>query len=168
MNEPEPFPTAGTTRVVAPEAIGRGALVGFVALLPVVLVIALLERGIDEFDTSAWAAVSFVLLLGVFLLAGWAAGTVRPDAPLTNGSLAGLGTFVIWIPLRILIWAVRGGQGLVSGEDPVLNPGAILMAFVLAGTFGLLGALLAARRARRSAPAGDPDTAPDTAPDTDV
>ncbi len=142
--------------------VGRGALAGFLALLPVVLLIAVLEREIDEFDTSAWAALAFVLLLAVFVLAGWIAGRASPDAPLTNGSLAGLGTFVLWIPLRILIWAVRGGQGLVSGDDPVLNPGAILVLFVFAGVFGMIGALLAARRVRR------PDDALAEPPPSDV
>lgn len=132
------------------EAVGRGAVAGFLALLPVVLVIAVLERQIEDFDTSAWAAVAFVLLLAVFGLAGWVAGAAAPDAPLTNGSLAGLGTFVLWIPLRILIWAVRGDQGLVSGDDRVLNPGAVLVLFVLAGSVGMVGAWLAARRARRA------------------
>jgi hypothetical protein len=135
-------------RPLDPEAVRRGAFAGFLALLPVVLVIAILERELDEFDTSAWAALAFLLLLLVFALAGWIAGATSPAAPLTNGSLAGLGTFALWIPLRILIWAVRGGQGLVSGDDPVLNPGAILVLFVFSGCFGMIGALLAARRKR--------------------
>ncbi len=127
-------------------AVGRGALMGLVALLPVVLATALAESNIDDFDTSGWAAVAFLALLAVYAYAGYVAGTVSTGAPLTNGSLAGIGTFVLWLPLRFLIWLVRGDQGLVNGDNPVFNPGAILLFFVVAGVAGMLGAILGARR----------------------
>lgn len=136
-----------TDSPINPMAVGRGALTGLIVLLPVVLATALAESNMTDFDTSAWAALAFLALLAVFAYAGYVAGTVSTDAPLTNGSLAGLGTFVLWIPLRVLIWVVRGDQGLVSGDNAVFNPGAILLFFVVAGVAGMLGAVLGARRA---------------------
>lgn len=129
-------------------AVGRGALYGLIALLPIVLVTAVAESNIDDFDTSGWAALAFLALVLCFGYAGWVAGTVDVEAPLTNGSLAGLGTFVMWIPLRVLIWAVRGDQGLFSGDNAVFHPGAILMFFVISGVAGMVGAVVSARRAR--------------------
>lgn len=134
--------------LVNPLAVGRGALYGLLALLPVVLATALAESNIDDFDTSGWAAVAFLALMLCFGYAGWVAGTVDVEAPLTNGSLAGLGAFVMWIPLRVLIWAVRGDQGLFGGDDPVFNPGAVLIFVVIAGVAGMVGAVISARRTR--------------------
>lgn len=133
--------------LISPLAVGRGALYGLLALLPVVLATALAESNIDEFDTSGWAALAFVALVLCFGYAGWVAGTVDVEAPLTNGSLAGLGAFMMWIPLRVLIWAVRGDQGLFSGDNAVFNPGALLVFVVISGVAGMVGAVISARRA---------------------
>jgi hypothetical protein len=78
-----------------------------------------------------------------------------PDAPLTHGTLAGVGALVAWIPLRIAIWLVRDeDRGLFGGADPALRPGQLFGAVVIAAGLGLLGAYVAARRSTPS-PAAD-------------
>ena len=57
---------------------------------------------------------------------GWPGGSC-PTACLTNGALAGVGAFVLWIPVRIVIWVVRDeNRGLFSGHSPALRPGQIV------------------------------------------
>ncbi|MEZ5169267.1 MAG: hypothetical protein R3A49_00800 [Acidimicrobiia bacterium] len=141
--------------VISPLAVGRGALYALLALLPVVLVGAVAESNIDDFETSGWAALAFLALVLCFGYGGWVAGAVDPEAPLTNGSLAGLGAFVMWIPLRVLIWAVRGDQGLFSGDNAVFHPGAILVFVVIAGVAGMVGAVVSARRSTARDEAAD-------------
>ena len=99
------------------------------------------------------ATLSFGPVFGgtAYLVAGIGAGRTAPDAPLSNGSLAGLGALVLWIPLRVLIWAVRdASNSLFTGDDPVLSPSRVFGQAVIAVAFGTIGALVAARRARRT------------------
>ena len=59
---------------------------------------------------------------------------------------------MLWIPIRIIIWAVReDGRGLFSGTNAALRPGQVFGAFVIAAAFAMLGGLLGARSLRRSA-----------------
>lgn len=137
-------------------AIGRGALVGFAVIVPVTIVNAVLHHEIAEFDDSGWRTPLYVLILVGYALAGWVAGRAQPESPLTHGTLAGFGALTMWIPARVVIWAVREDErGLVSGKDAALPPGQVFGAIVVAAALGMLGALLAARAQRRSSP--DPD-----------
>jgi hypothetical protein len=132
-------------------AVARGALVGLAIIVPVTILRAVLDREVRDFDDSGWIYPLFVLVLVAYFAAGWVAGRARPDLPFTHGALAGLGALVLWIPIRIVIWALReDGRGLFSGDDAALAPGQLFGAFVLAAAFGMIGALVAARLRSRS------------------
>jgi hypothetical protein len=106
---------------------------------------------VHDFDDSGWIYPLFVLILVAYGIAGWIAGRARPDAPLTHGALAGLGAFVLWIPIRVAIWAVReDGKALFSGDDAALNPGQVFGQLVISAAIGMLAAVVAAHLSRRS------------------
>ena len=141
---------------------------------------AILDHFLDDFDDSGWIYPLFVGVLVGYAVGGFVAGRASPDGALTNGTLAGLGAFVLWIPVRILIWLVRDeDKGLFSGHSAVLRPGQIFGHLVIASALGMLGGWLgrARRRTRRrtsgtrraarrrslgagSEPAGRPRTGP--------
>ena len=76
------------------------------------------------------------------------ASRLAVDAPYSNGIVAAIGAFVLWIPIRILIWAVRDSdQHLFSGTAPVFTPARILGQVVFAAALGAIGGVIAARRA---------------------
>src|SRR5918999_598971 len=93
-------------RIVEPAAVVRGAAAGLALIVPTTIIGALLDRSIDDFDDSAWRAALFVVILAAYFLSGWVAGRIA-QTPLSNGALAGLGAFVLWIPVRVVIWLVR-------------------------------------------------------------
>jgi hypothetical protein len=128
----------------------RGALVGLAIIVPVTVLRVALDREISNFDDSGWIYPLFVLILVGYASAGWIAGRARPDAPLAHGALAGIGVLVLWIPIRIVIWAVReDGRGLFSGDRAALSPGQVFGALVISATFAMIGAAVAARLASR-------------------
>jgi hypothetical protein len=146
-----PTPGAGPA-IVDWRAVGRGALLGLLVLVAASVVEALLDRNIDTFRDSGWIYPLFVAILFGYALGGWQAGRLVPDAALTNGLLAGIGAFVLWIPVRIVIWLVRDeNRGLFSGHSPALRPGQILGHLVIAAALGMLGGWLGARSAVPSA-----------------
>jgi hypothetical protein len=127
-------------------AIARGALVGLAIIVPVTVLRVVLDREVPDFDDSGWIYPLFVLILVAYFLAGWVAGRARPDAPLTHGTLAGLGVLVAWLPIRVVIWAVReDDRPLFSGEDAALRPGQLFGALVISAAVGMLGGWLAER-----------------------
>ena len=129
-------------------AVWRGALVGLSVLLVVSVVQALVDRNVETFSDSAWVVPLFVAILFGYALGGWQAGRAAPDAGLTNGTLAGVGAFVLWIPVRIVIWLVRDeDRGLFTGHSPALRPGQLLGHVVIAAGLGLVGGWLGARAA---------------------
>jgi hypothetical protein len=129
-------------------AVGRGALLGLLVLVATSVVEALLDRNIDTFRDSGWIYPLFVAILFGYALGGWQAGRLVPDAALTNGLLAGIGAFALWIPVRIVIWLVRDeNRGLFSGHSAALRPGQILGHLVIAAALGTLGGWLGARSA---------------------
>jgi hypothetical protein len=92
-----------------------------------------------------------VILFG-YTLAGFGAGRLVPQAALSNGLLAGMGAFALWIPVRIAIWLVRDEhRGLFTGHSPALRPGQILGHLVIAAALGMIGGWLGARSASRAA-----------------
>ncbi len=90
-------------------------------------------------------------MLASYGIGGWVAGRSAPDSALTNGTLAGLLGFVLWIPVRIVIWVVRDEhKGLFSGHAPVLRPGQMFGHLVIAAALGMLGGWLGSRVAAAS------------------
>lgn len=149
--------TNGTPIAASPQELSidwrvvlRGALVGLAVIVPVTVLRVVLDREVSDFDDSGWIYPLFILILLAYGAAGWVAGSARPDAPLTHGALAGLGAFVLWIPIRIVIWVVReDGRGLVSGDDAALRPGQVFGQLVIAAALAMLGAIIAARLKNR-------------------
>jgi hypothetical protein len=128
-------------------AVARGAVLGLLLIVPVAIVGAVLDRRIDDFEDSGWRVLLALLIVAAFVPAGAYAARLGRDAPLSNGALAGLGAFALWIPLRVLIWLTRDdNQGLVSGRDPVLRPGQIFGYLVISTALGMLGGFMASRR----------------------
>jgi hypothetical protein len=153
MNAPDPRePATDDERLVNWRAVLRGALFGLCVLIAVSVIEAILDRNIDHFDDSGWVYPLFLAILVGYALSGVQAGRAAPDAALTNGTLAGVGAFVLWIPVRILIWLVRDeNKGLFSGHSPALRPGQLFGQIVIAAGLGFFGALVATR-ARHTAP----------------
>lgn len=153
------------SHVVSWAAAANGAVAGAAALVIVSIAIVITQRNVDHFSDTGWPKFFAILLLLGFLLAGWVAGRIAPDAPLTNGLIAGAGAMIIWIPLRILIWLVRDeGKGLISGTDPALPIGSVVLGIGVGAVLGLVGAVVAARLARRST-AAPQDATSDAPPD---
>jgi ABC-type Fe3+-siderophore transport system permease subunit len=144
-------PRADRVNLVRWRAVLNGALAG-VALLVVVSVIeAILDNNLSDFDDTGWIYPLFVAVLVSYAVGGFVAGRAAPEASLTNGTLAGLGAFVLWIPVRILIWVARDeDHGLFSGHAPVLRPGQVFGHLVIASALGMLGGWLAGRAVARS------------------
>lgn len=128
----------------------RGSLVGLAVIVPVTVIRVIADRESTNFSDSGWVYPLFVLILVGFFAAGWVAGRARPTVPLTYGALAGAGTLVCWIPIRIAIWAVReDGRALFSGTKAALPPGQVFGDLIIASALGMLGAWIGARRALR-------------------
>ncbi|HMF84121.1 MAG TPA: hypothetical protein VKI01_12670 [Acidimicrobiia bacterium] len=128
-------------------AVIRGALLGLALVIPITIVGAVLDRAMDDFEDSGWRVLLALLVAAAFVPAGAYAARLARAAPLTNGALAGLGAFLVWLPLRLLIWFTRNDdQGLVSGHDPVFRPGQLFGFLVISTALGMLGGFLASRR----------------------
>ena len=131
-------------------AVVRGALLGLVVIVPVAVLYALLDRSVDDFENSGWAPLFALAIVVAYLVAGVGAGRLALDAPMANGAIAGLGALALWLPLRVLIWAMRDATNeLLSGTDPVFSASRLLGQAALAAGLGALGAYLAARKTRR-------------------
>ncbi len=129
-------------------AVWRGALVGIAIILPITVAGAIIDRAMDDFDDSAWPVTIFLAILVAYGVAGWWAGRAGGlRSPLTNGALAGLGAFVVWVPLRVLIWIARDDPaGLFTGDDAVFTLGGLFANLVFAAALGMIGARLSTRR----------------------
>ena len=151
MSTPDPTPPSAATNSPAGAdwgAITRGALVGVCVLVGASVVEAILDRSLDGFKDSGWIYPLFVVILVAYALGGYVAGRAVPTSPLTNGILAGVGAFALWIPVRILIWLARDeGKGLFTGHSPAIRPGQLLGHVVIAAGLGLLGGWLGGRAA---------------------
>jgi hypothetical protein len=139
-------PTSSTEPTIDWRVVLRSACYGLAVIVPVTVLRVILDREVHDFDDSGWIYPLFVLILVAYGLAGWVAGRARPDTPLSHGALAGLGAFVLWIPIRVVIWAVReDGRALFSGDDAALSPGQVFGQLVIASAIGMLAAVVAAR-----------------------
>jgi hypothetical protein len=133
--------------VIDRHAVARGAAVGLLLFVPIAAIRAVIDDNISDFDHSAWSPLFAVLLLAVYLIAGYVGGREAEDAPYSNGMVAAIGAFVLWIPIRIVIWALRDtGRGLLTGTEPVFTVPAVFTQLVLAAALGALGGWLAGRR----------------------
>jgi hypothetical protein len=129
----------------------RGALFGLCALIAVSVLEAILDRNIDHFQDTGWIYPLFLAVLFGYALGGWQAGRTAPDGPLTNGTLAGIGAFVLWVPVRIGIWLVRDEhKGLFTGHSPALRPGQLFGHLLIAAALGMLGGFIGSRTASRA------------------
>jgi hypothetical protein len=143
-------------KTVEPGAVLRGALAGLLVIVPLSAFRAVIDNQFGNFDDSGWVFLFGFGLLSAYVVAGAVAAYRSPTTPMTNGTLAGLGAFVLWIPLRILIWVARSeSQGLFSGSDPVFTAGQLFGQLLFAAVVGLIGGLLGARIARAHAAQGD-------------
>ena len=138
--------------MINPRAVLRGALLGLVVIVPVAVLYAVLDRAVDNFENSGWAPLFALAIVVAYVVAGVGAGRIALDAPLSNGALAGLGALVLWLPLRVLIWAMRDAtNGLFTGTDPVFSASRLLGQAALAAGLGALGAFFASRKTRGAA-----------------
>ena len=105
---------------------------------------AILDHNVDSTSTTRVGVYPlFVMILFGYVLAGWLAARLAPDGAPENGALAGLGAFVLWIPVRILIWVIRDdNRGLFSGHSPVFRPGQLFGQLVIAAALGMFGGFL--------------------------
>ena len=111
---PHPPTTASAARAVALGTRSAHSS-GFGMLVALSVISTMLDHYLDDFDNSGWIYPLFVGVLVGYAVGGFVAGRATPDGALTNGTLAGLGAFVLWIPVRILIWVVRDeDKGLFS------------------------------------------------------
>ena len=132
-------------------AVLRGAVAGLSIIVPITVVHAVLDHEIRDFDDSGWRSVLYLFILGGFLVAGWVAGRMRADTPFMHGALAATGSLILWIPVRVVIWAVReDDRGLFSGKDAALRPGQVFGTLVIAAALGMFGAWLSARLGERA------------------
>lgn len=152
MPDPDADPTRAR-RVASLGAVVNGALAGLFVLLPVSVANALADHNVDDWDDSAFQAVLVVGIFAGYFVAGGVAGRLAPGAPLANGILAGIGSVVCWLPVRVAIWLVRSDdRGLLTGDRAVFTVGSLFGHLVLATGFGALGGLLGARQAARLGP----------------
>ena len=127
-------------------AVLRGAVVGLSIIVPVTILRVVPDHESSNPNQSPWVYPLFALLLVGYAVGGYVAGRSGADAPLTNGTLAGVGALVIWLPIRVVIWATReSGRGLFSGSHAALPPGQLFGAFVIAAGLGLFGGFLSER-----------------------
>ncbi len=133
-------------RRVDGRAVLRGAGAALVLIVPVTIVRAVVERDVTDFSTSAWIYPLSLLILVAYAAGGAAAARSARVAPVWQGALAAVAAVAAWIPIRIVVWALReGDRGLVSGNQAALPPGQVFGALALALAFGALGAWLAGR-----------------------
>jgi len=138
-----------TRRALEARAVLRGVAVGLALIVPVSIVRAVVERHVNDLSSSAWIYPLSILVLVAYAAAGVAAARAARQAPVLHGAVAGLATVVAWLPVRVVIWAVREqGRGLVSGDRAALPPADVLGALALGLVVGMLGAVLAVRRRR--------------------
>ena len=147
----DPVP-ADEPSVIQWNAVFRGATAGLFFLVLASVLDAILDRSIDNYRDSGWIYPLFILILFGYTLGGFGAGRLVPQAALSNGLLAGIGAFVLWIPVRIVIWLVRDeNRGLFTGHSPALRPGQIFGHLVIAAALGMFGGFLGARSINRAA-----------------
>ena len=142
--------------VIDRHAVARGAAIGLLLFVPISALRVLVDHNVSDFEHSGWAPLFAIAIFAVYGIAGYCAARMAVDAPYSNGIVAAIGAFVLWIPIRIAIWAVRDSdQQLLAGTAPVFTPARILGQVVFAAALGAIGGVIAARRSSVAVPAGD-------------
>ncbi|HEX4492771.1 MAG TPA: hypothetical protein VH914_16305 [Acidimicrobiia bacterium] len=141
MNEPAP-PDARL--VIDLTALRRGIVGGSVIVLPVSLLGALLTRE-HHHGNSGWLFIAFIAILYGYATAGYGAARTRPETPLAHGILAGLGAFLVWLVVSVVVRLARGEHLGFGVADAVTNA-------LLAVALGAIGGLVAARRGPTAVP----------------
>jgi len=137
--------------MVALAKVLSGAFQAVIAALFVLPLARLIMGPIPDLSVAHIGWVFLVILFG-YTLGGFGAGRLVPQAALSNGLLAGVGAFVLWLPVRIVIWLVRDeNRGLFTGHSPALRPGQIFGHLVIAAALGMFGGFLGARSINRAA-----------------
>lgn len=110
-------------------AVALGATAGFAVAFP-----GLVLGGLTD-------AVVFVLFVFAGMtVAGFVAGSKRPDAPLTHGIVAALATYVVSAVIALALLLAKGDS---------VNPAVYVFNAGVAAGFGLFGGYLAERRSVR-------------------
>jgi hypothetical protein len=130
--------------VISLTALRRGIIGGLVVILPVSLIVALVSND-RRTGYGGWLFVAFLAILYGFATAGYGAARARPDAPLAHGMLAALGTFLIWLLVRIAVPLARGERLRFGIVDVVTYA-------LFAVALGAAGGLFAARRGPTALP----------------
>jgi hypothetical protein len=147
----DPIP-ADDAAIIDWRAVFRGATAGLFFLVLASVLDAILDRNIDNYRDSGWIYPLFILILFGYTLGGFGAGRLVPQAALSNGLLAGIGAFVLWIPVRIVIWLLRDeNRGLFTGHSPALRPPQLFGQLLIAAALGTFGGFLGARSINRAA-----------------
>jgi hypothetical protein len=107
-------------------AIALGAIAGFVVAFP-----GLILGGLTD------AVVFVVFVFAGLVAAGFVAGSKRPDAPLSNGIVAALGTYLAAALIAVALLVAKGDT---------INPAAYVFDAAVAAGLGLFGGYLAERR----------------------
>jgi hypothetical protein len=118
--------------------VARAALSGLVLIIPIVVLTEILGATIDNFNSSHWLVLPFLLILFAFAAAGYAGGRLEPTAPYTHGMLAALGSFAAWLVIRVVARLVRGASIGLSFQ-------AVFATALFAAGLGLFGAVIAGR-----------------------
>jgi len=125
---------------IAWPTIGR-AVLGALPLLAVVLAFQVILLLAADDPADGWAIVLIVMLVIAFRRAGTSAAREATGRPLSHAALAGLGAFMAWVPLRILI-AIVG-----DSERPL---GGIFVGLALAVLVSLIGGIGGVRDVRKA------------------
>jgi len=119
-------------------AILYGAAVGFAIALVTLLIWEAITAAFD-IDSAALDFLSFAVVVGGWVTAGWVAGRREPEAPYTHALLAALLSFVP-IALFGIVFSVARGNA-VRAVEMVFNA-------IVAACGGLAGGVIAERRQR--------------------
>jgi hypothetical protein len=126
--------------------VWRGAVAGTVVVAVTSAIGLLLDHNVDNFDSSPWVPILAVALLAAFVAAGFV-GARGSSVPVSTGSLAGLGAYLIWLVVRVLVYLAResADKDLFGGHHPVFTVWSLIAWFVIAMVLGTIGARIGAR-----------------------
>jgi hypothetical protein len=118
--------------------IRMGATAGLIVVIPAAIISALL---VDDNDASSWAPLFEIVVIFGFVIAGWGAGSRRPDTPMMHGAAA---AFLCYVVVQLFGFFRR----LAQGAD--INFLTYPIQALLAATFGVAGAVFADWYRRKS------------------
>lgn len=125
-------------------AVERGPLVraiaiGLAMIVPVSVVVEVLDRTVDHFDSSAWMWPPALALLAAYAITGAVAARRAGGAALAHGALSALGAFGGFLVVRV-------GVPVVQGDDIGFGLRNVAANALLAVGFGMVGAAFGVRQ----------------------